>query len=80
MDARRGCAEVIVVIGARAAEVRASLPIQHWLNIVEATDWAHGMGASLRAGLAHAGAGTACAALVTLVDLPPATATHHPDV
>lgn len=65
-----GCAEVIVVIGARAAEVRASLPIRSWLNIVEATDWAHGMGASLRAGLTRARAGTACSALVTLVDLP----------
>jgi CTP:molybdopterin cytidylyltransferase MocA len=65
-----GCEEVIVVIGARAAEVRASLPIHPWLNIVEATGWVHGMGASLGAGLDHARAGNACAALVTLVDLP----------
>jgi len=65
-----GCAEVVVVIGARAAEVRASLPIHPWLSIVEATDWPDGMGASFRAGLVSAEAGGAGAALVTLVDLP----------
>jgi len=47
-----GCDEVVVVIGARAADVRASLPPHPWLSVVEATDWSHGMGASLRAGLA----------------------------
>ena len=65
-----GCQEVVVVIGARAAEVRASLPAHPWLSVVEATDWSHGMAASLRAGLAHITAGDAVAALVTLVDLP----------
>jgi CTP:molybdopterin cytidylyltransferase MocA len=65
-----GCSHVVVVIGARAADVRTSLLPQPWLSIVEATDWSHGMGASLRAGLAHASAGQASAALVTLVDLP----------
>jgi len=65
-----GCDEVVVVIGARAADVRASLPPHPWLSVVEATDWSHGMGASLRAGLAYASAGDADAALVTLVDLP----------
>jgi CTP:molybdopterin cytidylyltransferase MocA len=65
-----GCEEVLVVIGARAADVRASLPLHPWLSIVEATDWSLGMGASLRAGLACATAGDAEAALVTLVDLP----------
>lgn len=65
-----GCHEVIVVIGARSADVRASLPVHSWLSIVEATDWADGMGASLRAGLARAAAGDTNAALVSLVDLP----------
>lgn len=65
-----GCEQVVVVIGARADDVRASLPIRPWLSIAEATDWSHGMGASLRAGLAHAAAGNASAALVSLVDLP----------
>jgi CTP:molybdopterin cytidylyltransferase MocA len=65
-----GCEEVVVVIGARAADVRASLPLLSWLRIVEATDWSRGMGASLGAGLAYATSGSACAALVTLVDLP----------
>jgi CTP:molybdopterin cytidylyltransferase MocA len=65
-----GCEQVIVVIGARAGDVRASLPIRPWLSIAEATDWSHGMGASLRAGLARAEAGDASAALITLVDLP----------
>jgi CTP:molybdopterin cytidylyltransferase MocA len=65
-----GCEEVVVVIGARAADVRASLSPHPWLSVVEATDWSHGMGASLRAGLAHAASTDADAALVTLVDLP----------
>jgi CTP:molybdopterin cytidylyltransferase MocA len=65
-----GCEEVIVVIGAQAADVRASLPLHPWLSIVEATDWSDGMGASLRSGLAEATAGSAGAALITLVDLP----------
>ena len=65
-----GCEQVVVVIGARAGDVRASLPSLPWLSIAEATDWSHGMGASLRAGLARATAGNASAALITLVDLP----------
>ena len=65
-----GCPEVVVIIGARAADVRATLPAHAWLRVVEATDWSHGMAASLRAGLAYITAGDALAALVTLVDLP----------
>lgn len=65
-----GCQEVVVVIGARAADVRASLPLHSWLGVVEAADWSHGMGTSLRAGLAYVTTGSADAALVTLVDLP----------
>ncbi|MGH3498551.1 MAG: nucleotidyltransferase family protein [Nocardioidaceae bacterium] len=67
-----GCVPVIVVIGAEAARVRDLLSVVHDVQIVEATEWAEGMGASLRAGL------DACvtmspgadAALVHLVDVP----------
>lgn len=46
-----------------------------WLTVVEASEWASGMGASLRAGLAAAAesgapGGRPVAALITLVDLP----------
>lgn len=68
-----GAAPVVVVLGARAAAVRAVLPAD--VTIVEAAGWEAGMGASLRAGLAalaRPGAeGTpADAAVVHLVDLP----------
>lgn len=66
-----GCAPTVVVVGAAADAVRAALPAG--VATVEATDWAEGMGASLRAGLAALGA--ADAALVHLVDLPGVTAT-----
>lgn len=65
-----GCDPVIVVLGARAGDVRALLPGD--VLTVEATDWAEGMGASLTAGLdALATLRPAPdAALVHLVDLP----------
>jgi CTP:molybdopterin cytidylyltransferase MocA len=64
-----GCDDIVVVIGAAAPEVRAllgDLPV----DVVEATDWAEGMSASLGAGLTRASDGDAVAALVHLVDLP----------
>jgi len=77
-----GAAPLVVVLGAGADEVRAVLPAG--VRAVEAPDWADGMGASLRAGLAALegagpeGAGpegTAVdAAVVHLVDLPGVTA------
>ncbi|MCR6032292.1 NTP transferase domain-containing protein [Nocardioides sp. zg-579] len=62
-----GCDRVTVVLGARAEDAVALLPpgTAH----VVAADWASGMSASLRAGLAAADP-AADAALVTLVDLP----------
>ena len=67
-----GCGPLVVVVGAAAADVRAVLP--DGVLVVEAPDWAEGMGASLRAGLAVlpvvADLG---AALVHLVDLPGVT-------
>ena len=74
-----GCEPVIVIVGAAASEVAALVPA--WAHVVPAQDWADGMGASLRAGLAAAEhssgpgraelSGTAAElAVVTLVDLP----------
>ena len=79
-----GCSPVLVVVGAAADQVRAELTGEP-VEVVEATGWAEGMGASLRAGLttlqtaagAEAGAGTeaeagavADAVLVVPVDVP----------
>jgi len=66
-----GCAPLLVVVGAAAPEVRAVLPAG--VEAVDAPDWATGMGASLRAGLAGLRAGSATAAVVHLVDLPGVT-------
>jgi CTP:molybdopterin cytidylyltransferase MocA len=72
-----GCATVTVVLGAAAPEVRLLLDQAGWtdddaFSVVVADDWASGMAASLRAGLAALDA--ADAALVSLVDLPDVTA------
>jgi CTP:molybdopterin cytidylyltransferase MocA len=67
-----GCDAVTVVLGAAADEARALVP--EGVAVVEATDWAEGMGASLRAGLA-AVPPDADAVLVSLVDLPDVDAT-----
>lgn len=65
-----GVADVTVVVGAAADDVRASAPTE--VRVVEAGDWAEGMGASLRAGLrAVAGARSdADAVIMMLVDTP----------
>ncbi|HEY0816273.1 MAG TPA: nucleotidyltransferase family protein [Pseudonocardia sp.] len=65
-----GCAPLVVVLGAAADAVRAVLPSE--VEAVEATEWAEGMGASLRTGLDLLGRRGADidAALVHLVDLP----------
>ena len=65
-----GCAPRVVVVGAAAAAVRAVLPED--VTAVEAADWAEGMGASLRRGLATLPADVD-AVLVHLVDLPGVT-------
>jgi CTP:molybdopterin cytidylyltransferase MocA len=63
-----GLTPVVVVLGARAADVRAVLPAE--VDAVEAPDWADGMGASLRTGLRALEETVADAAVVHLVDLP----------
>jgi CTP:molybdopterin cytidylyltransferase MocA len=70
-----GADAVTVVVGAAADQVTAVLAEAGWVedpavDVVRAADWSDGMGASLRAGLAHASHGAASCALVSLVDLP----------
>ncbi|MEU8222845.1 nucleotidyltransferase family protein [Kribbella sp. NPDC048915] len=45
-----GCSPVVVVVGAAADEVRAELAAEP-VQVIEATDWIEGMGASFRTGL-----------------------------
>jgi nicotine blue oxidoreductase len=70
--AEGGCAPVVVVLGAEAHAVRALLPGD--VETVVAHEWAEGMGASLRTGLAALERTDSAAALVHLVDLPGVTA------
>lgn len=68
-----GCDRVRVVLGAEAEAAAALLePVRATVDVVVAADWATGMAASLRAGLAdlEQAAPTATTALVHLVDLP----------
>lgn len=66
-----GCDTVTVVLGAAADDARALLRETGTdADVVLATDWAEGMSASLRAGLASLADSDAEAAVVTLVDLP----------
>ena len=72
-----GCSVVTVVLGAAADEVRSLLDEAGWcgddaVRVVVAEDFAEGMGASLRAGLAVLPA-DAESVLVSLVDLPDLT-------
>lgn len=68
-----GIADVVVVVGAAADEVRDVLATED-VHVVHAQDWAEGMGASLTAGLRHlvdaSDAPDVDAALVCLVDTP----------
>ena len=68
VQALRPCAEIVVVLGAQAEEAAALLPMS--VSRIRAEDWAEGMGASLRAGLAALEPTSYDAALVSLVDLP----------
>lgn len=71
-----GCAEVVVVVGAGAAEVRAT-PLPPACRYVENPRWQDGMGSSFAAGMAAAGevsAADGVPVLVALVDQPGLTA------
>jgi CTP:molybdopterin cytidylyltransferase MocA len=61
-----GCAPVVVVLGAHAGEIQPLVPA----DVVLATDWSEGVGASLRAGLLALEPTSATACVVTLVDQP----------
>jgi CTP:molybdopterin cytidylyltransferase MocA len=61
-----GCDPVIVVVGAAADDVRPFVVA----DVVVAADWAEGVGASLRAGLAALQSRAATACVITLVDQP----------
>ena len=67
VQALRPCDEVVVVLGAEAERAAALLPMS--VSRVRADDWAEGMGASLRAGIAALAPTAHDAALVSLVDL-----------
>jgi CTP:molybdopterin cytidylyltransferase MocA len=69
-----GCRPVIVVLGAAASQARQLLAGAPPVTVVVAGDWAAGMSASLRAGLAAAGDSRCEAALIALVDTPGMTA------
>ena len=64
-----GCRRIHVVLGARAAEVRARADLSGCV-LVDNPGWAEGMGSSLRAGLGSLASPGVRAALVSLVDQP----------
>jgi nicotine blue oxidoreductase len=68
-----GCAPIVVVLGAAAAEIRAQARLGD-VEIVENENWKTGMGSSLRVGLAALASTDADAAVVLLVDTPGITA------
>jgi CTP:molybdopterin cytidylyltransferase MocA len=61
-----GCDVVVVVLGARAGEARGLVPADPRLLVVVADDWAEGLAASLRAGLAAAAGPEVARALADL--------------
>ena len=63
-----GCRDVLVAVGAQADEVSALIP--SGARAVPVADWAEGVAASLRAGLADAAATDATALLIVPVDTP----------
>lgn len=69
-----GCAPVVVVLGALAADVRSTADLSG-SSVVDNPDWEAGMGSSLRAGLVALAGSAASAVLVLPVDTPGITAT-----
>src|SRR3954452_21830924 len=62
-----GCRDVVVVLGADAAKVRAAADLRRY-TVVENPDWTSGMGGSVRTGITAAPAGDNV--LMALVDQP----------
>lgn len=67
-----GCDPVVVVLGARADDVRARAELTGY-RIVDNPDWPEGMGASVRVGLTALADSDAVAAVVLPVDVPGVT-------
>ena len=67
-----GCAPIVVVLGAAAADVRAQAQLGDAI-LVENEGWKSGMGSSLRTGLEALASTEVDAALVMLVDTPGVT-------
>ncbi|WP_375386646.1 NTP transferase domain-containing protein [uncultured Microbacterium sp.] len=67
-----GCAEVLVALGAGGDEAAALVPPD--ATIVRVADWADGLSATLRTGLAAAESSAADAVVITPVDTPAAPA------
>jgi CTP:molybdopterin cytidylyltransferase MocA len=68
-----GCAPVVVVLGARSADVRAEADLSGY-QVVDNPEWPEGMGASVRVGLTALAGSGAVAAVVLPVDVPGVTA------
>jgi nicotine blue oxidoreductase len=67
-----GCDPVLVVLGARSADVRAQADLTGY-RVAENPDWPEGMGASVRVGLGALLGSAAVAAVVLPVDVPGVT-------
>lgn len=65
-----GCREVLVVIGAESERARAVVAALDGVGPVLAADWADGLSASVRAGLAAAANTDADSAVIAPVDVP----------
>ncbi|HEX5404733.1 MAG TPA: nucleotidyltransferase family protein [Pseudonocardiaceae bacterium] len=69
-----GCDPVLVVLGARSADVRTEAELTGY-QVVENPEWPEGMGASVRVGLGALAGSGAIAAVVLPVDVPGVTPT-----
>lgn len=67
-----GCDPVVVVLGARSADVRAEAALAGY-QVVDNPEWPEGMGASVRVGLRALAGSDAVAAVVLPVDVPGVT-------
>lgn len=67
-----GCAPVVVVLGARADDVRRRAQLHHAEPVIN-PDWATGMASSLRTALTTLMNGNSSAAIVVPVDMPGVT-------
>ncbi len=69
-----GAAEIVLVLGSQAQEIRSSLP-ELPIKLIKNKEWVTGMGGSIRCGIEALGRGIDCSVIV-LVDQPRITARH----